>query len=149
MRSVTNGLIYRDRRFARTSTHGRSGHRGSVPTSPRFAAAAVLCSSNSAHEEGKALLVPLVGAQLGKSFDAFMVSVFLAHAEHALGNIAAARALAAAARENVEAVRGIPEAAFMLSRLDAELAAPSEQPDGVAQSEPCLRRRTENSAFRP
>ena len=44
-----------------------------------------------AYEEGKALLVPLVGAQLGKSFDAFMVSVFLAHAEHALGNIAAAR----------------------------------------------------------
>jgi len=147
---VTNGLIYRDPPLrAHLDAWSQQALRlGPDIATLRGSRGAVLVELGR-YEEGKALLVPLVGAQLGKSFDASMVSVFLAHAEHALGNIAAARALAAAARENVEAVRGIPEAAFMLSRLDAELAALSEQPDGVAQSEPCLRRGTENSAFRP
>jgi hypothetical protein len=41
-----------------------------------------------------------------------------------MGNVAAARAFAATARDNVEAV---PQAAFLLSRLDADFAEPSEQ----------------------
>lgn len=53
-----------------------------------------------------------------------MSCLFLAHAEHAMGNVAAARAFAATARDNVEAV---PQAAFLLSRLDADFAEPSEQ----------------------
>jgi hypothetical protein len=60
-----------------------------------------------------------------------MTNVFLAHADLGLGNVAAARAHAAAARENVETV---PAAAFLLPRLDAELAA-SEQLHSPAQSE--------------
>jgi hypothetical protein len=83
------------------------------------------------YEEGKALLAPLAGSQSGNAFDAFMISVSLARAEHGLGNVAAARVLAAAARESVSA---IPSAAFMLSRLDAELAAPLEQTDSTPQS---------------
>jgi hypothetical protein len=92
------------------------------------------------YEEGKALLAPLASSQPGSAFDAFMISVSLARAEHGIGNVAAARAFAAAARENVSAV---PGAAFMLSRLDAELAASSEQPDCTPQSE------TASSASQP
>jgi hypothetical protein len=138
---VTSGLIYRDPPLrAHLDAWSQQALRlGPDIATLRGSRGAVLVELGR-YEEGKVLLVPLVGAQPGKSFDAFMVSVFLAHAEHALGNIAAARALAAAARENVEAV---PEAAFMLSRLDAELAAPSEQPESAAESEPCLRRCTE------
>lgn len=147
---VTSGLIYRNPPLR---AHLDAWSQQALRLAPDIATlrgsrGAVLVELGR-YQEGKALLVPLVGAQPDKSFDAFMVSVFLAHAEHALGNVAAARALAAAARENVEAVGGIPGAAFMLSRLDAELAAPSEQPDSAAQSEPCLRRCTENSACRP
>lgn len=147
---VTSGLIYRDPPLrAHLDAWSQQALRlGPDVATLRGSRGAVLVELRR-YQEGKAFLVPLVGAEPRKSFDAFMVSVFLAHAEHALGNAAAARALAAAARENVEAVRGIPEVASMLSRLDAELASPSEQPDGVAQSEPCLRRCTENSACRP
>src|SRR5580704_17273406 len=147
---VTSGLIYRDPPLrAHLDAWSQQALRlGPDIATLRGSRGAVLVQLGR-YEEGKVLLVPLVGTQPGKSFDAFMVSVFLARAEHALGNVAAARALAAAARENVDAVGGIPEAAFMLSRLDAELAAASEQPDSAAQSEPCLRRCTENSACRP
>jgi hypothetical protein len=77
------------------------------------------------YQEGTELLAPLVAAQPGKSFDTFMSCVFLARAEHAMGNDAAAQALATTARDNAEA---FPQAAFMLSRFDAELAEYSEQP---------------------
>ena len=130
---VTSGLIYRDPPLrAHLDAWSQQALRlGPDIATLRGSRGAVLVELGR-YEEGKVLLVPLVGAQPGKSFDAFMVSVFLAHAEHALGNVAAARALAAAARENVDVVGGIPEAAFMLSRLDAELSAPSEQPDSAA-----------------
>jgi hypothetical protein len=78
-----------------------------------------------------------------------MVGIAAARAEHALGNVAAARALAAAARENVEVIRAIPDAAYMLSRLDAELATSSKQPGGAAQSESCMLPRMASSASQP
>jgi hypothetical protein len=71
------------------------------------------------YQEGKTLLLPLVGAQSSESFDTFMSCVFLARAEHALGDATAARAHAAMAHENAEA---FPQAAVLLARLDAELA---------------------------
>jgi Zn-dependent protease len=89
------------------------------------------------YQEGKALLVPLAGAQPSKSFDTFMSCVFLARAEQALGNVVAAQALAAAARENVEAIPTMPGTAFMLSRLDAELATPPEAGSNSCKAEKC------------
>jgi hypothetical protein len=122
---VTSGLMYRDPPLrAHLDAWSQQALRlGPDIATLRGSRGAVLVELGR-YQEGKALLVPLVGAQPGKSFDAFMSCVFLAHAEHAMGNAAAARAFAATARDNVEA---IPLAAFMLSRLDAELAEHSEQ----------------------
>jgi hypothetical protein len=132
---VTSGLMYRDPPLrTQLDTWSRQALRlGPDINTLRGSRGAVLVELGR-YEEGKALLVPLAGSQPGNAFDAFMTCVFLAHGEHGLGNVAAARALAAVARENVQAT---PAAAFMLSRLDAELAAPSEQPGSTAQSEPC------------
>jgi hypothetical protein len=132
---VTSGLMYRDPPLR---THLDTWSQQALRLGPdintlRGSRGAVLVELGR-YEEGKALLVQLVGSQPGNGFDAFMTCVFLAHAEHGLGNVAAARALAAVARENVQATLA---AAFMLSRLEAELAAPSEQPGSTAQSEPC------------
>jgi len=148
---VTSGLIYRDP--PPLHAHLDAWSRQALQLGPDIATlrgsrGAVLVELGRC-QEGKALLIPLVGARLDKLFDVFMNSVFLARAEHALGNVAAARALAAAARENVEAIRAIPDAAYMLSRLDAELATPSKQPGGAAQSELCMLPRTASSASQP
>jgi hypothetical protein len=121
---VTTGLMYRDPplRPQLDAWSQQALRLGPDIATLRGSRGAVLVELGR-HQEGKALLAPLAGAEGGESFDAFMVSVFLARAEHALGNIAAARALAAAARENAEAVRFTPQAAFMLSRLDAEISS--------------------------
>jgi hypothetical protein len=66
---------------------------------------------------------------------AFMTCIVSAYAEHGVGNVAAARALAAAARDNAEPISAVPTAALMLSRLDAELAVSSEQPGQRASTQ--------------
>jgi hypothetical protein len=122
---VTSGLMHRDPALrAHLDAWSQEALRlGPDIATLRGSRGAVLVELGR-YQEGKALLLPLVGAQPGKSFDTFMSCVSLAHAEHATGNVAAARAFAATARDNLEA---IPQAAFLLSRLDAELAEPSEQ----------------------
>jgi Peptidase family M50 len=139
---VTSGLMYRD---PAVRTHLDAWSQQALRLGPDIATlrgsrGAVLVELGR-YQEGKALLLPFIGAQPGKSFDAFMHCVFLARAEHALGNTAAARAFAATARVNVEAV---PQAAFMLSQLDAELATASEQLSIAPQSEAGRRPCTEN-----
>jgi peptidase M50-like protein len=71
-------------------------------------------------EEGKAIL-SLVAAIEG-SFDLLMTQIYLARAEYALGNPAAARALAEAARRTGEAHPHWPVVTMLLPRLEAELA---------------------------
>lgn len=71
------------------------------------------------HEEGKPLLVPLAAPDQAASYDSFMSRVFLALAEHGLGNDAAARQLADAARATAAAA-GISKAG-LLARLDREI----------------------------
>jgi hypothetical protein len=123
---VTSGLMHRDPALrAHLDAWSQEALRlGPDIATLRGSRGAVLVELGR-YQEGKALLLPLVGAQPGRPIDTFMNCVFLARAEHAMGNAAAARAFAATARDNVEA---IPLAAFMLSRLDAELAEHSEQP---------------------
>jgi hypothetical protein len=122
---VTSGLMYRDPALrAHLDAWSQEALRlGPDIATLRGSRGAVLVELGR-YQEGKALLLPLVDAQPGDSFDTFMSCVSLAHAEHAMGNVAAARAFATMARDNVEA---IPQAAFLLSRLDAELAKPSEK----------------------
>jgi hypothetical protein len=71
------------------------------------------------HDEGKALLTPLAAPDQATSFDSFMSRGFLALAEHGLGNDAAARQLADAARATAEAA-GI-SATGLLARLGREI----------------------------
>jgi hypothetical protein len=71
------------------------------------------------HAEGKALLAPLAAPEQVASFDSFMSRVFLALAEHGLGDDPAARQLADAARATAEAA-GI-SAAGLLARLEREI----------------------------
>jgi hypothetical protein len=73
------------------------------------------------HAEGKPLLAPLAAPDQAASYDSFMSRVFLALAEHGLGNGAAARQLADAARATAKAA-GI-SAAVLLARLDREIPA--------------------------
>jgi Peptidase family M50 len=130
---VTNALIYRDPPLrAQLDAWSQQALRLAPDSAALRGSRGAVLVELGRYQEGRALLAPLVGAQPAASFDAFMVQVFLARAERALGDIAAARALAAAARENAAAVRDIPEAAFMLSQLDAELATSSGQPGNAA-----------------
>jgi hypothetical protein len=71
------------------------------------------------YDEGKTLLAPLAGPDQPVSFDAFMSRTFLALAERGLGNEAAARQLADAARATAKAAGASPRA--MLARLDSEI----------------------------
>ena len=82
-------------------------------------------------EEGKALLAPIAASTQAKPFDALMTQAFLASAERALGNEAAARQFATGARTTAEAIQVTPRLAAMLARLDIEMhpATPaSEKP---------------------
>jgi hypothetical protein len=73
------------------------------------------------HAEGKPLLAPLAAPEQAASYDSFMSRMFLALAEHSLGNDAAARQLADAARATAE-VAGI-NAPGLLARLDRDIPA--------------------------
>jgi hypothetical protein len=71
-------------------------------------------------EEGKAMLSQV--SAIEGSFDLLMKQVYLARAEYALGNPAAAKALAEAARRTGEAHPHWPVVTILLPRLEAELA---------------------------
>jgi hypothetical protein len=73
------------------------------------------------YEEGKALLAPLATASQAESLDSFMSRAFLALAERALENAAAAQELANAARTAAEAIQKAPHVMAMLARLDSEI----------------------------
>jgi ATP-dependent Clp protease adaptor protein ClpS len=74
------------------------------------------------YDEGRALLAPLAAPGHAASFDAFISRAFLSLAEHGLGNEAAARQLADAARETAEAAGKNANMIDMLARLDREIA---------------------------
>jgi hypothetical protein len=71
-------------------------------------------------QEGKAMLSKLAAAE--GTFDAFMTQMYLARAEHALGDAAAAAALMEAARKTAEASPQSPAVTRLLPRIEAELA---------------------------
>jgi hypothetical protein len=74
------------------------------------------------YEEGKALLAPLVAAaEESKPFDSLMSQAFLARADRALGDEAAARQRASAARTIAEAIPASPRVMAMLARLETEM----------------------------
>jgi hypothetical protein len=78
------------------------------------------------YAEGKALLAPLAAPDPARAFDAFMSQAFLALAERGLGNEAAARQSADAARATAKAAYSgktetSPTIAAMLARLDREI----------------------------
>src|SRR5215510_6190677 len=73
------------------------------------------------YEEGKALLAPIVAAKQSEPFASFMNQAFLARAERALGDEAAARQFANGARTTAEAIQAMPRVAAMLARLETEM----------------------------
>lgn len=122
---VTSALIYRDSALqARLDAWSQEALRLAPDIATLRGSRGAVLVELGRYDEGKALLLPLVTGQPTKSFDTFMSCIFLAHAEHAMGNVVAARAFAATARGNAEA---IPHAGLVLSRLDAELAELSEE----------------------
>jgi len=70
-------------------------------------------------EEGKAMLSTVAAVE--GSFDALMTQTYLARAEHALGNTAAAKALAEAARKTGASHPQSPAVTRLLPQLEAEL----------------------------
>jgi Peptidase family M50 len=73
------------------------------------------------YEEGRALLAPIAAVSQARPFDAIMSQAFLARAERALGDEAAARQFANGARTTAEAIQVMPRVAAMLTRLDTEM----------------------------
>jgi len=76
------------------------------------------------YEEGKALLAPIVAAKQSEPFASFMNQAFLARAERALGDEAAARQFANGARTIAEANPATPSWEMelaMLARLETEM----------------------------
>jgi peptidase M50-like protein len=117
---ITNGLISGDPAF-RTRLDAWS--RRAIELAPD---APTLLGSRGAvlvelgrHEEGQAMLSKVAAAEA--SFDALMTQLYLARAEHALGNAAVARALAEAARKTAASYPQTPVVTVLLPRLEAEL----------------------------
>jgi hypothetical protein len=75
------------------------------------------------HAEAKEMVAPLAAPDQPASFDSFMGRAFLALAEHGLGNEAAARQAAAAARRTAEEAGQTESTMNMLARLDSVIAA--------------------------
>ena len=73
------------------------------------------------YEEGKALLAFLAAAKDANPFDALMIHAFLARAERALGDEAAARQFAEVARTTAEAIQASPRMMAMLARFETEV----------------------------
>ena len=73
-----------------------------------------------AYEEGKAMLAPLVSAKDTALFDGLMSRIFLARAEHALGDEAAARHLMAQARE-IAGTAGRENVNALIERIENEM----------------------------
>ena len=72
---------------------------------------------------GKALLAPIVAANLAAPFDSLMSQAFLARAERALGDEAAAQHFTNAARAIAEAIEVTRRVRAMLARHEAEMVA--------------------------
>jgi peptidase M50-like protein len=75
-------------------------------------------------EAAKSMLSKVVAAD--GSFDALMTQIYLARAEHALGNTSVAKDLAAAARKTSAALPVSDATSKLLPRLEAELGAVSD-----------------------
>ena len=73
------------------------------------------------YEAGKALLAPLAAAKDADPFDTLMTHAFLARAERALGDEAAAQQFADVARTTAEAIQASPRMMAMLARFETEV----------------------------
>ena len=73
------------------------------------------------YEAGKTLLAPLAAADQAGPYDSLMSQAFLARAERALGNQAAARQFANAAHTIAEAISATPRVMAMLARHETEM----------------------------
>ena len=73
------------------------------------------------YEKGKALLAFLAAAKDANPFDALMTHAFLARAERALGDEAAARQFAEVARTTADAIQASPRMMAMLARFETEV----------------------------
>jgi hypothetical protein len=73
-----------------------------------------------AYEKGKAMLEPLVSAKDTALFDGLISRIFLARAEHALGDEAAARCLMAQARE-IAGTAGRENVNALIERIENEM----------------------------
>ncbi len=73
------------------------------------------------YEAGKTLLAPLAAANQARPYDSLMSQAFLARAERALGNEAAARQFANAAHTIAEAISATPRVMAMLARHETEM----------------------------
>jgi hypothetical protein len=77
------------------------------------------------YQEGKALLEGVAFTVDTESFDVLMSSIFLARAEHALGNGAAAAALMTQVRSNTaQAGANEPAVISLIERIEREIQAP-------------------------
>jgi hypothetical protein len=78
------------------------------------------------HEAGKSLLLPLAlqveqhAALAEGKFDALMIQLFLARAEHALGNVERAHVMAAAALRTAKPILSSPYVHLVMARFDRE-----------------------------
>ena len=73
------------------------------------------------YEAGKILLAPLAAANQARPYDSLMSQAFLARAERALGDEAAARQFVNAARTIAEAIPASPRVMAMLARHETEM----------------------------
>jgi Peptidase family M50 len=73
------------------------------------------------YKDGKALLEQAAASHRSDSFGSFMTNIFLARAEHALGDAPAARRLMTAARMEVETGSMSPGVVSLIKRTEAEL----------------------------
>jgi predicted Zn-dependent protease len=77
------------------------------------------------YQEGKALLEGVAFTVDTEPFDVLMSSIFLARAEHALGNAAAAAALMAQVRsQTAQAGAHGPAVVSLIERIEREIQAP-------------------------
>lgn len=73
------------------------------------------------YEDGKALLENAAASHRSDSFGSFMINISLARAEHALGDVAAARRLITTARMEVETGSMLVGVVSLIKRTEAEL----------------------------
>jgi len=126
---ITTGLVSGDPEFRvhLDAWSARAAALGPAIATLKGSRGAVLVELGQA-QAGKALLESLAATAPSGSIDATMVQIFLARAEGALGNVAAAQRHLADARRAVDAIPRLAGLRPRLERSERELAAPAAMP---------------------